>query len=175
MSVIETVSLLFIPVFIVFVIVYGLITKTRVYESFVEGAKQGLATSFKVMPYVIAFVFAVGLFRAAGGFDLITKALKPVLEFLNVPGEVIPLVITRPFSGSAALGILASILKESGPDSFAGRVASTVMGSAETIFYTVALYFGSVGISKTRHTVPAALVAEFFGLAAAIIFCSILF
>lgn len=175
MSAVETVSLLFIPAFIVFVVIYGLVKKTHVYESFIEGAKQGLSTSFKVMPYVIAFVFAVGLFKAAGGFDLITAALKPVLSFLNVPGEVIPLVITRPFSGSAALGILASILKESGADSFAGRVASTIMGSSETVFYTVALYFGSVGIAKTRHTVPAALIAEAFCLIASVVVCNIVF
>lgn len=175
MNLIEMISLLLLPLFILFVIIYGLVKKTRVYESFIEGAKQGLSTSFKIMPYVVAFVFAVGLFRASGGFDLITQVLKPVLSFLNIPAEVIPLAITRPFSGSASLGILASILKENGPDSFAGRVASTMMGSSETVFYTVALYFGSVGISKTRHTIPAALAAELAGLFAAVFICSIIF
>ncbi len=175
MSAVETVSVLLLPLFILFVIVFGLVKKTRVYESFIEGAKQGFSVSFKIMPYVVAFVFAVGLFRAAGGFELLTSILKPVLSFLNIPTEVIPLAITRPFSGSASLGVLASILKESGPDSFAGRVASTIMGSSETVFYTVALYFGSVGISKTRHTIPAALAAEITALLAAVLICSILF
>jgi spore maturation protein B len=175
MSVAETISLLLLPLFILFVIVYGLFKKTRVYESFIEGAKQGFSVSFKIMPYVVAFVFAVGLFRAAGGFDLLTSLLKPVLNFLSIPSEIIPLAITRPFSGSASLGILASILQENGPDSFAGRVASTIMGSSETVFYTVALYFGSVGISKTRHTIPAAMAAEITGLFAAVLICRILF
>ena len=171
----EWASLLLLPLFILFVIVYGLAKKTRVYESFIEGAKQGFSVSFKIMPYVVAFVFAVGLFKASGGFELFASLLKPVLSFLHIPPEVIPLAVTRPFSGSASLGILASILKESGPDSFAGRVASTLMGSSETIFYTVALYFGSVGISKTRHTIPAALAAEVTALMAAVIVCSLLF
>ena len=172
---INYISLLFVPAFIVGVVVYGLIKKTSVYEVFVEGAKQGIDMAFHVMPYVVAFVFAVSMFEAAGGFALIAGLFAPVLTALHIPAEILPLAITRPFSGNAAFGMLANIFQTNGPDSFVGRVAATLMGSSETLFYTTALYFGSVGISRTRYTVPAALLCEVAGLVAAVVTCSLLF
>ncbi len=169
----ETFSTFIIPAFIVLCVSCGLYAKTPVYEAFVEGAKQGFEIAIRIIPYVVAFVFAVAFFRVGGGFELLSRLLSPVLSLIHMPAEVLPLAITRPFSGGAANGILASILKEYGPDSYTGLLASVMMGSSETLFYTIALYCGSVGVKKTRYTVGASLIAEVAGIAAAITFVNI--
>lgn len=169
------ISMLFVPAFIVCIVIHGLINKTPVYEAFVEGAAEGVKMSIKIIPYVVAFVFAVSMLNAAGGFEYLAKFLSPVLSVLNIPPELLPLAITRPFSGNASFGILANILNTYGADSMVGRMASTLMGSSETLFYTIAIYFGNVGITKTRYIVPAALIAEVAGLIATVVICSIVF
>jgi spore maturation protein B len=120
-------------------------------------------------------VFAVNIFSASGCFDYIGKALSPALSPIGIPPEILPLALMRPFSGSASIAILNAILTRYGPDSFVGRAASTLMGSSETLFYTTALYFGSVGIKKTRYTVPAGLISEAAGLIASVLFCRLIF
>ena len=170
-----TVFSVIVPVFILFIITYGIIKKVNVYDSFVTGAKQGISTALRILPYVVGMVFAIGVFKASGAFEYITCALAPVLGACRIPAGVLPLAVMRPFSGSASLGILAGILTEFGPDSFTGRVASTLMGSTETLFYTAALYFGSVGVKNTRYTIPAALIAEAAGLAASVFLCNNVF
>ena len=175
MQVMTTISALFVPVFIAGIVVFGLAKRVPVYEAFIRGAKQGLSTVVRILPYVIGFVFAIQIFTASGSFDYIAAALSPILKPVGIPPEILPLALMRPFSGSAAIGMLTTMLTRYGPDSFIGRAASTLMGSTETLFYTTALYYGSVGIKKTRYTIPASLIAELAGLLASVTICKIFF
>lgn len=175
MPIITTISALFVPVFIAGIVVFGLAKKVPVYEAFIQGAKQGLKTVIRILPYVIGFVFAIQIFSASGSFDHIAMALSPLLKPIGIPPEILPLALMRPFSGSASIGMLTSMMGRYGPDSFIGRTASTLMGSSETLFYTTALYCGSVGIKKTRYTIPASLIAELAGLLASVTICRIFF
>jgi spore maturation protein B len=175
MQVIAYISAAFIPAFIALVVVIGCARKVNVYESFVEGAKQGLSTVVRILPYVVGFVFAIRMFAASGCFDYIAAALLPVLKPLGIPPEVLPLFLMQPFSGSASIAMLTTIFGRYGPDSFIGRTASTMMGSSETIIYTVSLYYGSVGVKKTRYTIPAALISAVAGLMASVLICRLVF
>lgn len=175
MQAVSYVTAVIVPLFIAGIVIFGLAKKVAVYDAFIDGAKQGLETVVRILPYVVGFVFAINIFTASGCFDYIAAALSPVLEPAGIPPEILPLALMRPFSGSASIGILATILQRYGPDSFVGRCASTLMGSSETLFYTTALYYGSVGVKKTRYTIPAALIAEAFGLVASVFFCNLLF
>ena len=148
-----------IPAIRALVVAFGLIRRAPVYDSFVRGAGKGLKTAFSVLPCLTAIMVAVEMLKASGALGLLCQLLAAPLGFLGVPAEAAPLVVVRPFSGMAALGMLEDVLRGSGPDSLAGRVASAIMGSTETLFYTVAIYFGAVGIQGTRHTIPAALVS----------------
>lgn len=175
MQVITYVSAVFLPLFIAGIVIFGLAKKIAVYDTFIKGARQGLKTVVRILPFVVGFVFAINIFTASGCFDYIAAALSPILKPIGIPPEILPLALMRPFSGSASIGVLSTILQKYGPDSFIGRSASTLMGSSETLFYTTALYFGSVGIKKTRHTVPASLIAEVFGLVASVLLCNLFF
>lgn len=148
-----------VPVIIAGVVGYGLIVRTGVYDSFLRGAAKGWSTAVSVLPAIAAVMIAVSMLKASGALDLLCALLAKPLEYLGLPPEVAPLVIVRPFSGMAALGMLEDTYKTYGPDSPAARVASVIMGSTETLFYTVAIYFGSVGIRRGRHTVAAAMVS----------------
>lgn len=175
MQIVTLISSLFVPLFIAGIVVFGLAKKVAVYEVFVKGAKQGLTTVIKILPYVIGFIFAIRIFTASGCFDFLASLLWPFLKPVGIPPEILPLALLRPFSGSASIGALTTILNRYGPDSFIGRCASTLMGSSETLFYTTALYFGSVGIKKTRYTIPAALISEISGLLASVFICRLIF
>ncbi|MFA5676420.1 MAG: nucleoside recognition domain-containing protein [Christensenellales bacterium] len=175
MQIVTLISSLFVPLFIGGIVVFGLAKKVSVYEAFIKGAKQGFTTSIRILPYVVGFIFAIRIFTASGCFDFLASLLSPLLKPAGIPPEILPLALLRPFSGSAAVGALTTILNRYGPDSFAGRCASTFMGSSETLFYTTALYFGSVGIKKTRYTIPAALISEVSGLLASVFICRLLF
>lgn len=172
---IKSISVLAIPTFIFVVLSYGYFKKINVYEAFIEGAKEGLATAWRVLPYLVAMFVAIGIFRASGAMDLVIKILTPVTKLFGIPAELIPLILIRPMSGSASTGMLAELFKTYGPDSFVGRVASTMMGSTETIFYTLSIYFGAVGIKRIRYTLRAALIAELAGVIASVIICRIIF
>jgi spore maturation protein B len=148
-----------VPVIIAGVVGYGLLMRTGVYDSFLRGAAKGWNTAVSVLPAIAAVMIAVAMLKGSGALDLLCALLARPLAFLGLPAEVAPLVIVRPFSGMAALGMLEDLYKTQGPDSAAARVASVIMGSTETIFYTVAVYYGSVGIRKGRHTVAAAMVS----------------
>ena len=175
MNVITYASALFVPLFIAGIVIYGLTKKVPVYDSFIKGAKQGLTTVVRILPFVVGFVFAIQIFNASGCFEYIAAALSPVLGPAGIPPEVLPLALVRPFSGSASIAMLTTIIGRYGPDSFIGRAASTMMGSSETLFYTTALYYGSVGVKKTRYTIPSALISEAFGLVASVFFCNLFF
>jgi spore maturation protein B len=172
---VKTVSTWAIPFFLAAVPLYGAFRKVKVYESFVEGAKGGVQTAVRIIPYLVAMLVAVGMLRAAGAIDMMAEALAPLLGWLRFPVEILPLAIMRPLSGSGSMGIVTELISAHGPDSFIGRLAATAYGSTETTFYVLAVYFGSVGIRKTRHAVVAGLTADVACLAAAIIVCRLAF
>jgi len=175
MDIVRTVSTWAIPFFLVAVPLYGAFRKVKVYESFVEGAKGGIQTAVRIIPYLVAMLVAVGMLRAAGAIDMMADALSPLLGRLHFPVEILPLAIMRPLSGSGSLGIVTELVSAHGPDSFIGRLAASAYGSTETTFYVLAVYFGAVGIRKTRHAVIAGLTADVVSLVAAVIVCRLAF
>jgi spore maturation protein B len=163
-----------IPVIVLLILTHGYIKGVKVYDAFIEGAREGLMITFRILPYIAAMLLAVGMLRSSGGLDFMLLVLRPLTNLAGIPEEVVPLIIMKPLSGSGALGILADILKRVGADSHGGVLASIIMSSTETIFYTITVYFGSVGIKNIRHTLAAALAADLAGLAAAIIICRLI-
>lgn len=163
-----------IPLIILLILAHGYLKGVKVYDAFIEGARDGLMITLRILPYIAAMLLAVGMLRSSGGLDFMLYILKPLTNAAGIPDEIVPLIIMKPLSGSGALGILADILKRSGADSQAGILASIIMSSTETIFYTITVYFGSVGIKNIRHTLAAALIADVAGLAAAIFICRLL-
>ena len=153
-----------IPCVLAAVLLLGAVKRVNVFDTFVEGAREGIGTAVKILPALVALMTAVGMFRASGALELLTGALEPVLASIGIPPEVVPLAMLRPVTGSGAMALFDGILREHGADSFVGRVASVLQGSTETTFYTVAVYYGSVGIKRTRHTVPSAMTADVAGL-----------
>lgn len=174
-NLVEAVSYLAIPFLMAFFPLYGALSRVKVYEEFVEGAKEGFQVSIRIIPYLVAIIAAVAMFRAAGGIDIITRFLGPALHAIHFPTELLPLVLMRPLSGSGANGIFAELVQAHGPDSLLTRMGASIMGSTETTFYVVAVYFGSVAIRRTRHAIPAGLVADLFGVTASIIICRLVF
>ena len=160
-----------IPLIILLILAHGYLKGVKVYDAFIEGARDGLMITFKILPYIAAMLLAVGMLRSSGGLDFMLYILSPLTNAAGIPEEVVPLIIMKPLSGSGALGVLADILKTSGADSRAGVLASIIMSSTETIFYTITVYFGSVGIKNIRHTLVAALIADAAGVAVAILIC----
>ena len=172
---VEAVSYLAIPFLLAFFPLYAALCRVKVYEEFVEGAKEGFQVAVRIIPYLVAIIVAVAMFRAAGGIDIITRAIGPALAAIHFPTELLPLVLMRPLSGSGANGIFAELVQANGPDSLISRMGASIMGSTETTFYVIAVYFGSVAIRRTRHAVPAGLVADFAGVVASVIICNLVF
>ena len=168
-------SSLAIPFFISFFPLYAFCTGVKVYEEFIEGAKEGFHVAVRIIPYLIAILVAVGMFRAAGGIQLLAAWLAPLLNRIGFPADLLPIVIVRPLSGGATTGLFAELVKAHGPDSFIARTAGTIMGSTETTFYVLAVYFGSVGIRRTRHAVLAGLAADLTGVVASFVICRAVF
>ncbi|QUH25103.1 spore maturation protein [Serpentinicella alkaliphila] len=167
-------SVFAIPIMITIILVHGYVKGVSMYDAFVEGAAEGFKTAIRIMPYLIAIFIAIGLMRGSGAIYYLVRGLRPITSLLGIPGEILPLALMKPISGSGSLAVLQDILVHNGPDSFVGRVASTMMGSSETIFYTMAVYYGTIGIKKSRHTIPSALVAHLAAILAAVFFCKIL-
>ncbi|MDZ7260576.1 MAG: spore maturation protein [candidate division KSB1 bacterium] len=162
--------------FLIFIIpVIGFARKVKVYEVFVEGAKEGFNVAVKIIPFLVAILVAIGMFRASGAMDWFTKLISPLTNLIGMPAETVPVALMRPLSGSGALGIASELISTHGASSMIGRIASVMYGSTDTTFYIIALYFGSVGIKKTRHAVPAGLIADAAGLLAAVFFCRLIF
>ncbi len=151
------------PGLILFIIGIGLIKGVPVYDAFVEGAKAGLKTAVTILPYMIAMLSAIFLMQSSGFLSALTQLMTPVFSFIGIPQSVAPLMLLRPFSGSASLAMLQNILQTQGADSNAGMIACTLMGSTETIFYTCGLYLGAAGVKKSRYSIPAALAAWLVG------------
>ena len=164
-----------IPVLILLVILVALYRRLSIFDVFVEGAKEGFGMAVRLIPFLVGMLVAIGLLRDSGALGLFIKALTPVLIKFNLPPEIIPLAIMRPISGSGALAITAEILQREGPDSFLGRLASTMQGSTETTLFVLTVYFGSIGIQKSRHALAAGLIGDLCGFIASIIICSRVF
>ena len=174
-GVIHFVSTWAIPAFLVGIPVFGAFRKVKVYESFVEGAKEGFQVAIRIIPYLVAILTAVGMLRAAGAIDILAAWLDPVLRRIGMPAELLPLAIMRPLSGSGSMGLVAELVKTHGADSLLARMAATAYGSTETTFYVLAVYFGSVGIKKIRHALVGGLVADIVSLIVSVIVCRIMF
>ncbi|MBR5471480.1 MAG: spore maturation protein [Oscillibacter sp.] len=159
-------SSLIIPVLLAGMALYGMGKKVDVYGALTHGAEEGLSVLLRIIPSLVGLLTAVSMFRASGALEWLAALCAPVLDWLGIPSELLPLMLIRPVSGSGALAVASDLMTTYGPDSYVGRVASVMLGSTETTFYTIAVYFGSAGIHRTRHTVPAALTADIAGFLA---------
>ncbi len=151
---------LIMPAFAAVIIIFGLVKRVPVFDCFIEGAKEGFLTLYRIAPTILGLVFAVGLLRSSGAIDVICTALSPVADAVGFPVEVVPMALLRPVSGGGSTALLISVFEDCGPDSFAGRVASVLAGSSETTFFAITMYFGSVGVRRIRHTAIAAVAAD---------------
>lgn len=158
-----------IPVIVTALCVYGLIRRVNIFDSFIEGAKEGIATVKFIAPTMIALLVAVGTLRASGALDFVAELIRPYAEKVGFPAELVPMGLLRPVSGSGATALLTGIYEGSGPDSFVGRCASVVAGSTETTFYAVSMYYGAAGITKIRHTLFSALLADFTAIVVSVV------
>lgn len=171
----DTLSAWAVPLLLAGIPLYALTRKVDVYAAFLEGAKGGFETGVRIVPPLVAVLVALGMLRASGALDAAANALAPLLDPLGLPASVLPLVVVRPLSGGAALGVVGDVLRSEGPDSYAGRLASVMCGSTETTFYVLAVYFGAAGITRYRHALPAALLADLAGMTAAVVVVRLLF
>jgi spore maturation protein SpmA len=166
-----------IPSLMVGLLTFGVAKRVSIYETFVEGAKEGFQVAVRIIPYLVAILVAIGMFRASGAMDLLIGPLGALTEPLGLPADALPMALMRPLSGSGAYGIVASIINDPsiGPDSYTGILVSTLQGSTETTFYVLAVYFGAIGIKRIRHALPAALIADLAGICGAVLAVALLF
>jgi spore maturation protein SpmA len=164
-------SLLAIPFLLSFVLLYAALRGVQVYEQFVEGAREGFQVAIRIIPYLVAMLVAIGVFRGGGGIELLTWLLDPVLGALDFPTELLPMALVRPLTGTGTLALFSELVTTHGPDSLIARTAGTLFGSTETTFYVVAVYFGAVAVRRTRHAIPAGLIADATGVVAAVVIC----
>ncbi|HET8723681.1 MAG TPA: nucleoside recognition domain-containing protein [Anaeromyxobacteraceae bacterium] len=167
-SALEALSAWAVPLLVAGIPAWALTRKVKVYPVFVEGAKEGFQVAVRIIPALVAVLVALGVLRASGALEGLAALLAPVTAAVGIPASVLPMVIVRPMSGGAALGVVADVLRSEGPDSYAGRLASVMAGSTETTFYVLAVYFGAVGVSRYRQALPAALLADLAGFAASV-------
>lgn len=172
---IEIISSGIVPFIVLLILIHGYVKGVNIYDAFIEGAVGGLKTVIKIMPALIAIFIAVGILRDSNALDMFTDLLSPVTNFLGIPKEILPLILIRPISGSGALAVVKDTISHHGPDSFLGVLASVMMGSSETILYTITLYFGSIGIEDYRHTLKAALISYLISIFVTIFICGLLY
>ena len=171
----NSISIYILPFIISVIFIYGIIKKTPIYESFVDGAKDGFGIAIKIIPYLIAIMTATAAFRASGAIDIIEHIFSGVLNYFKIPTETTIIMLTRSLSGSATLGVVADIIEQTGIDSYATKLAAVIAGSSETTFYVAAVYFGAVGIKKFRHALLAGILADITGLIVAVAVCRYFF
>lgn len=164
-----------IPFILFYIIGFGLLMKTNIYDNFVEGAKDGFKVVLNILPTLVGLMIAIGILRASGALDALSDVLEPIVRIFHFPSELVPLITVKMFSSSAATSLLLDIFKEYGPDSYFGRLASIIMSCTETIFYTMSVYFMTAKIKKTRYTLAGALVATLAGIIASTIIVNIIF
>nr|WP_309101097.1 spore maturation protein [Fredinandcohnia onubensis] len=175
MSVINSISLWLIPAIIGFILLYGTFKRIPTYETFVEGGKEGIKISFSIIPFLVGMLVSISIFRASGAMEFFINLIRPALEFVGFPAEVAPLALIRPISGTAALGMTTDLIATYGPDSFIGRLASTMQGSTDTTLYILTVYFGAVGIKKMGDALKVGLLADLVGIVASIIVVTLIF
>lgn len=171
----QSMAVFILPLIILFILAHGLMHKVAVYETFVEGAKDGFSTAIRIIPYLVAILFAIAMFRASGAMESIISLIAPLLNFIGIPAETLSMAIIRPMSGSGSIGILAELIQTHGEDSLIVKIAATMFGSTETTLYVLAVYFGAVGIRKTGYALKVGLIADATGFIAAVIICSLMF
>ncbi|MCM3126520.1 spore maturation protein [Paenibacillus sp. MER 78] len=175
MSFINLISTWAIPVIIAFIPVYAYFRKVPVYESFVDGAKEGFGTAISIIPSLVAMMVAISVFRASGALDFFIGLVAPLFQWMGVPPEVLPLGILRPLTGTGSLAFTTDLIQTHGPDSMIGRIASTVQGSTDTTLYVLTVYFGAVGIRNGRYALKVGLFSDIVGFVAAIMICLLVF
>lgn len=171
----KIISAVAIPIIVLIVIIYGFYKRVDIYDTFIEGAKEGLTATVTIFPYIMAMIFAINIFINSGVIEATLSFAKSFFNVLKFPVEVIPMALLRPISGSATLSILNNIFTNFGPDSYIGRLASTIQGCTDTTFYVITLYFGSVKISKIRHALKVGLFADLVGIVASVLIVSLMF
>jgi spore maturation protein B len=172
---VQWISDLAIPLLIGGILISGALRKVPVFDEFVRGAKDGVATALRILPFLLAMFIAIGVLRSSGALEMAMRAVSPILRIARIPPEVAPLAVIRPISGTASLGYLAELLSQHGPDSLIGRMASTIQGSCDTTLYIVTVYFGAVGVRRVRHAVWVGLLADIVGFIAAVVVCRAVF
>lgn len=174
MNIINYISNIAMPLMILLIVYYGLKEKIKVFDVFLDGAKEGINMVVSIFPTLIGLFVAIGALRSSGILDLIIKIISPVLNILQIPSQIMPLAILRPISGSASMAVATDIMKSHGVDSFIGILAAVIMGSTETTLYTIAVYTGSIKVKNTRFVIAAALIADLFGVIASVIICRLM-
>ncbi|TYR82545.1 spore maturation protein [Priestia megaterium] len=175
MSMLNQISIMFIPLIIGGILLYGTYKKVPTYEMFVEGGKDGLQIAFSIIPYLVGMLVSISIFRASGALDFFLSIMKPALDAIGVPADIVPLALIKPISGTAALGITTDLISTYGPDSFIGRLASTMQGSTDTTFYILTVYFGAVGIKKMGDALKVGLLADLVGIIASVVIVILVF
>ncbi|UOE92416.1 spore maturation protein [Alkalihalobacillus sp. LMS39] len=175
MSWITVISMWMIPMLIGFILLYGTYKKVPTYETFVDGAKEGFSMAVSIIPYLVGMMVGISVFRASGAMDFFIGLFQPVLQAIGVPSEIVPLALIRPISGTGALGMTSDLIATFGPDSFIGRLASTMQGSTDTTLYVLTVYFGAVGIKKMGDALKVGLLADIVGIIAAIVIVTLVF
>ena len=171
----DAISLWAIPVLLVAIPLAGMLSKVKVYDVFIEGAKEGFEVAVKIIPFLVGILVAIGMFRGSGAMDLLTAGIRPLVAPLGFPPELVPLAVLRSLTGSGSLAFTTDLVKTHGPDSVIARTAATMYGSSETTFYVLAVYFGAVAVRRTRHAVAAALIADLVAAVAAVAVCAWMF
>lgn len=167
----DILSVSIVPAMVLIIFIHGYIKGVDIYDAFIEGAMEGIKTAVKIIPSLIAIFVAIGIFRGSKALDMFIDLVSPVTGMLRIPEEIMPLILVRPLSGSGALGVVKDTISHYGPDSFPGIVSSVLMGSSETIFYTITVYFGSIGVKDYRHTLKAALISYVLSIFITIFVC----
>lgn len=174
MKFISFISNMAMPSIIILIVIYGIWERKKVFDIFLDGAKEGIKIVFNIFPTLVGLFVAIGALRSSGIIDLLVTVLTPILNFVSFPTEILPLAIIRPISGSASIAVATDIMKNFGVDSNIGLIASVIMGSTETTVYTIAVYTSSVGVRKTRFVLWAALIADFVGIVTSVVVCRFL-
>ncbi|HYH09351.1 MAG TPA: nucleoside recognition domain-containing protein [Thermoanaerobaculia bacterium] len=170
-EILEQISIWAVPVLLVGIPLIGIIKKVKVYDVFIDGAKEGFGVAVQIIPFLVGILVAIGMFRGSGAMDLMLDALRPLLVYTGFPPEMLPLGILRTLTGSGSLAYTTDLIKTHGPDSLLARMAATMYGSSETTFFVIAVYFGAVSVKRTRHAVPAALIGDVVAAIAAVAIC----
>lgn len=174
-NILNTISLWALPFIIVLILTVGMVRKVPIYEVFTEGAKDGFKVAVNIIPYLVAIIVAISMLRASGAIEMLANSMSAILSRFNIPADVLPVIFVRPLSGSAALGLFSDIASTAGPTAYSTKLAAVMVGSSETTFYVLAVYFGSIGIKKFRYALWVGILADVIAAIMSIIVCNRIF